>query len=157
MILRPKVTSSHALWVICLGIVSPKHCIMRHSAHVLCGILAYCKYLANVVSHQDIAHSSIHNYRNSTSAMTVCYTYCMYMCVYVYYPCPSCRHTTAASRSSQPLPQMVPHTPFRYTSTVPSSLDLPPCSRKEPANAHKVSELNLRVLLNFTAQAGDKM
>ncbi len=155
MILRPKVTSSHALWVICLGIVSPKHCIMRHSAHVLCGILAYCKYLANVVSHQDIAHSSIHNYRNSTSAMTVCYTYCMYMCVCVLPLSQLSTHHSGISVIPAVTADGSPHT-FRYTSTVPSSLDLPPCSRKEPA-AHKVSELNLRVLLNFPAQAGDKM
>lgn len=106
-------------------------------------------------SQESFRYCTQHTYcKNSTSGMTVCYICCINVCMC--YPCPSCRHTTAASRSSQSLLQMVPHTPFRYTSTVPSNLDLPPCSRKEPANAHKKNELNLKVLLTFTAQPGDK-
>lgn len=98
---------------------------------MLCDLL---HLLINIVSLSDIANSL-----RTASGMTVCFTYCVYCTVYacMCYPCPSCRHTTAASRSSQSLLQMVPHTPFKYTSTVPSNLDLPPCSRKEPANTHK--------------------
>lgn len=43
--------------------------------------------------------------------------------------CPSCLHTTAAFRSLQPESQILPQSPWRYTSTRPSILLPPPTSR----------------------------
>lgn len=43
--------------------------------------------------------------------------------------CPSCLHTTTAFRSFQPESQILPQSPWRYTSTRPSFLLLPPTRR----------------------------
>lgn len=43
--------------------------------------------------------------------------------------CPSCLQTTAAFRSFQPESQMLPQSPWRYTSTRPSFLPRPPTRR----------------------------
>lgn len=59
------------------------------------------------------------------------------------HPSSSCLQTTPASSSSQSLPQTDPQTPPRYTSTLPSSLERPPCRRTEPGVEKKIREKKL--------------
>lgn len=65
------------------------------------------------------------------------------------YLCPSCLHTTAAFRSFQPESQILPQSPWRYTSTRPSFLLLPPTrrtrgpDRKRKKNSHSYSCLSI--------------
>ena len=54
--------------------------------------------------------------------------------------CPSCLHTTAAFRSFQPESQILPQSPWRYTSTRPSFLLLPPTRRtRGPARKKRLA------------------
>lgn len=52
--------------------------------------------------------------------------------------CPSCLHTTAAFRSFQPESQILPQSPWRYTSTRPSFLLLPPTRRTRGPDRKKL-------------------
>lgn len=49
---------------------------------------------------------------------------------FLFYLCPSCLHTTTAFRSFQPESQILPQSPWRYTSTRPSFLLLLPPTRR---------------------------
>ncbi len=66
--------------------------------------------------------------------------------------CPSCLHTTAAFRSFQPESQILPQSPWRYTSTRPSFLLLPPTrrtrgpDRKKKTISHSYSCLCIHIL-----------
>lgn len=57
--------------------------------------------------------------------------------------CPSCLQTTAAFRSFQPESQILPQSPWRYTSTRPSFLLLPPTRRTRGPNRKKDLDIHV--------------
>lgn len=57
--------------------------------------------------------------------------------------CPSCWHTTAAFRSFQPESQMLPHSPWRYTSTRPCFRLLPPTRRTRGPDRKKTKVIHI--------------
>lgn len=62
---------------------------------------------------------------------------------------PSCLQTTAALTSFHPWSQMLPHSPFKNISTLPSVLPSPPASRtRGPENTITQSEVTVRLLYN---------
>lgn len=59
--------------------------------------------------------------------------------------CPSCLHTTAAFRSFQPESQILPQSPWRYTSTRPSFLLLLPPTRRTRGPDRKKTLIDIHV------------
>lgn len=79
----------------------------------------------------------------NTAHLSICVRVCA-----LSHPLPSCLQTTVASSSPQSLLQMDPHVPPRYTSTLPSSLERPPCRRTEPEMERRLEKSRCKTVCN---------